>query len=73
MTKVKAINEETRRYLPRGYGKMIAKQFGCSVGKVYHVCTGRLVDYRIMEALLDLIEKNVSIERRLYRRNGQVK
>jgi hypothetical protein len=73
MARGKAINKESRRYLPRGYGETIAKQFGCSVSKVYHVVTGRLVDYRIMEALLDLIEKNVSIERRLYRRNGQVK
>ncbi len=69
MAKRQAISKEQRRYLPHGYGQAMAAQFKCSVSKVYHVVTGQLTDYRILEALLDIIEKNAALERRLERRN----
>lgn len=69
MPRSKAINKDLRRYLPHGYGQTVAAQFKCSVSKVYHVVTGQLTDYRILEALLDIIERNAALEKRLARRN----
>ena len=60
-------------FLPRGYGQVLADEFGCSVSKVYHVVTGQLTDYRILEALLDIIERNAALERRLERRSKTAK
>ena len=73
MGATKAISKELRRYLPRGYGQVLAEEFGCSVSKVYHVVTGQLTDYRILEALLDIIERNAALERRLERRTKTTK
>ena len=69
MGRKQAISKELRRYLPRGYGQELATQFQCSVSKIYHVVTGQLTDYRILEALLDIIERNAALEKRLARRN----
>ena len=73
MGATKAISKELRRYLPRGYGQVLADEFGCSVSKIYHVVTGKLTDFRILEALLDIIERNAALERRLERRNKPTK
>lgn len=69
----KAISKELRRYLPRGYGQVLADEFGCSVDKIYRVAAGRLTDYRVLEALLDIIEHNANLELKLERRNRQTK
>ncbi len=73
MAQRKAISKELRRFLPHGYGRVLADEFGCSVSKVYHVVTGQLTDYRILEALLDIIERNASLEKRLERRSKTTK
>ena len=52
---------------------MLAAEFGCSVDKIYRVATGRLTDYRVLEALLDIIERNAALERRLERHNKPTK
>lgn len=39
MAQRKAISKELRRFLPHGYGRVLADEFGCSVSKVYHVVT----------------------------------
>ena len=69
----KGISKELRRYLPRGYGQVLADEFGCGVEKIYRVATGRLTDYRVLEALLDIIERNAALERRLERRTKTTK
>ena len=73
MGATKAISKDLRRYLPHGYGQEVAEQFKCSVSKVYHVVCGQLTDYRILEALLDIIERNAALERRLERRSKTAK
>ena len=73
MAKRQAISKELRRYLPRGYGQVLAAEFGCGVDKIYRVATGRLTDYRVLEALLDIIERNAALERRLERHNKPTK
>ena len=73
MANNQAISKEQRRYLPSGYGKKLASQFNCSVSKVYHVTTGDLTDYNIMEAMLDIIQRNIAIERRMKLLNQQSK
>lgn len=73
MGATKAISKELRRYLPRGYGQVLADEFGCSVSKIYHVVAGKLTDFRILEALLDIIERNAALERRLERHNKPTK
>jgi hypothetical protein len=37
------------------------------------VVTGQLTDYRILEALLDIIERNAALEKRLERRSKTTK
>ena len=73
MGKRQGISKDLRRYLPHGYGQEVAEQFKCSVSKVYHVVCGQLTDYRILEALLDIIERNAALERRLERRSKTAK
>ena len=73
MANNQAISKEQRRYLPSGYGKRLASQFNCSVSKVYHVVTGALTDYIILDELLDIIQRNIAIERRLKLQNQQSK
>ena len=73
MGKRQGISKDLRRYLPHGYGQEVAEQFKCSVSKVYHVVTGQLTDYRILEALLDIIERNAALEKRLERRSKTTK
>ena len=73
MGKRQGISKDLRRYLPHGYGQEVAEQFKCSVSKVYHVVCGQLTDYRILEALLDIIERNAALERRLERRTKTTK
>ena len=69
MANNQAISKEQRRYLPSGYGKKLASRFNCSVSKVYHVVTGELTDYSILDALLEIIQKNIAIERKLKLQN----
>ena len=73
MGKRQGISKDLRRYLPHGYGQEVAEQFKCSVSKVYHVVCGQLTDYRILEALLDIIQRNAALERRLERRSKTAK
>ena len=51
----------------------MANLFNCSVSKIYHVVTGQLTDYRILEALLDIIQRNTAIEKKLARHNQLTK
>ena len=73
MGKRQAISKELRRYLPHGYGQEVADRFKCSVSKVYHVVCGQLTDYRILEVLLDIIQRNAALEKKLERQNHKTK
>ena len=64
---------ELREYLPRGYAVELAKQFGCSRRKVYMVAAGTLQDYRLLQAILDIAEKNISIEKKIQRTINQTR
>lgn len=64
---------ELRRFLPRGYAVGLAKQFGCSRRKVYMVAAGKLQDYRLLQAILEIAEANIAIEKKIQRTINQTR
>ena len=63
---------ELKKYLPRGYAELFAKQYNCSVSKVYKVVSGSLVDYRLLKALKDLAMENLSVEQQITKTNKKI-
>jgi uncharacterized membrane protein len=60
-------------YLPYGYGKSFSQRYGCSVSKIYKVVVGKLVDYRILEALKKEAEANLIITQQIDNKNKKIK
>ena len=62
-----------RDYLPHGYAKTFSERFGCSTSKIYRVARGELMDYRILQALKNEAEENLSITRQINNTNKKLK
>ena len=63
---------ELKKYLPHGYADLFAKQHKCSTSKVYKVVSGRLVDFRLLNALKELAMENLSVEQQITKTNKKI-
>jgi len=52
---------ELKKYLPKGYGRLFAQQYGCSISKVYKVANGQLKDVRMIETMKNMAQKNYEL------------